>query len=89
MYEKKGILLPSKEQNVEFSLLHTPKLVTDVLVLFPSATCIPDAMLQRIDPTNPILVQYLTYVNPNVSVRVLFPKGAKGTSKADKASKKS
>ncbi|CAH1443931.1 unnamed protein product [Lactuca virosa] len=45
-------------------------------------------MLRRIDPANPILVQYLTSVNPNVTVGVLLTKGVEVTSKAAKASKK-
>ncbi|CAH1418779.1 unnamed protein product [Lactuca virosa] len=46
-------------------------------------------MLRSIDPANPILVQYLTTVNPNVQVGVLLPNGAEGTWKVVKASKKS
>lgn len=64
-------------------------MVTDDHVLFPSVARIPDAMLRRTDPANPILVQYFTSVNPNVTVGVLLPKGAEGTSKHAKAYKKS
>ena len=44
-YEKEGILIPSTDEKVEFSLLQTPKLVTDDPVIFPSVARIPEAML--------------------------------------------
>lgn len=62
-------------------------MVTDDHVLFPSVARIPDAMLRRIDPANLILVQYFTSVNPNVTVGVLLPKGAEGTSNHAKKNK--
>lgn len=59
-----------------------------MIQLFPSVARIPDAMLRRIDTTNPILVQYLASINTTVSVGVLLPKGAEGSSKVVKESKK-
>lgn len=63
-------------------------MVIDDPFLFPNVARILDAMLRRIDPANPILVQYLASININVTVGVIFPKGIEDSSKAVKAQKK-
>ncbi|CAI9285803.1 unnamed protein product [Lactuca saligna] len=45
-------------------------------------------MLRRVDPTNPVLVAYLTTINPSIGTGVLLSKDASGPSKKSKASKK-
>lgn len=60
----------------------------DDLEAFPFVARIPDAMLHKVDPAHPVLVAYLTKINPFVAIGVLLRKGIVGTSKRGKGSKK-
>lgn len=60
----------------------------DDLTKFPSVVRIPDAMLRRFEPTNPVLVEYLKTINPSIETGVLFPKVVGGRSKKSKVLKK-
>lgn len=88
VYEKEGVLVPFHDANAKFSIYQHPKVVYDDSVLFHHVARIPYAMLQKADPNHPILVHYLTTVNPNVQIGVLWPKGVERTSKGAKVSKK-
>lgn len=45
-------------------------------------------MLRKVDLAHPVLVNYLSMINPTIQVRVLLPKGAEGTMNVTKVSKK-
>lgn len=87
-YEKEGILVPEDEQAAEFSLYHFPKTVEDDPDMFPTVARIPNGMLRKVDPTNPILVAYLQTINPSIETSFLLPKSTSGPSKKRKESKK-
>lgn len=89
MYEKEGILVPADIPTVEFGVYQHPNNLADDLEVFPTVARIPDAMLRKVDPTNPILVAYLQSVNPSVKIGVLLPKGIAASSKRCKSPKKS
>lgn len=88
VYEQEEILVPSDVEAVEFSTFAAPRLLVDNLVIFPKVARIPDAMLRCIDLQHPILVKYLTSIDANGSVGVLPLKGAVGSSKVVKLTKK-
>lgn len=81
-------MVPSQYAKADFSIYQHPKVVSDDPMLFPTVARIQDAMLRKVDPAHPVLVHYLTTINPDVQIEVLLPKGAEGTSKAVKVSKK-
>lgn len=60
LYDKEGILVPFDVANAKFSNYRPPKVVSDDPILFPTVARIPYAMLQKVDPAPPVLVQYLT-----------------------------
>lgn len=88
MYEKEGIVVHEDEPKAEFSLYHHPKMVEDNQDEFPSVARILDALLRRVDPTNPVLEAYLTTINPLIETRVLLSKFVAGPSNKSKGSKK-
>lgn len=53
------------EEKAKFLKYHFPKEVTDDAEVFSNIARIPDAMLQRVDPTNLVLVEHLKTINPN------------------------
>ena len=65
-YEKEGILVPEGEQTADFSLYHFIKNTEDDQDMFPNVSRIPDGMLRKVDPTNPILLAYMKTVNPSI-----------------------
>lgn len=69
-------------------MYHYPKTLDDKPDEFPLIAHIPDAVLRRVDPTNLVLVAYLTTINPSVEPGVLLPKAAGDPSKKRKGSKK-
>lgn len=81
-------MVPSDVPKMKFSIYQHPKSVEDDPVLFPIVARIPDARRRQVHLANPVLVTYLTTINPNDQVGALLPKGAKGTSKIGKVSKK-
>ncbi|CAI9281406.1 unnamed protein product [Lactuca saligna] len=83
--KSEGILVPSDVPKEEFTLYQHLKTVEDDSEVFPTVARILDAMLQNVDPTNPVLVSYLTTINPNVEVGVLLQKLIRGTSKHEKS----
>ena len=62
--------------------------MTNDLDIFPTVAWIPDTMLQKFNPVDPILLAYLQTINPSIETGVLFAKGVVGTSKRIKGSKK-
>lgn len=52
--------------------------------VFLNVARIPDAMLQKFDPADPVLVAYLQTANPSIETGVLLPKGIEGNSKRGK-----
>ena len=79
---KEGILVPADEEKAIFHTYSCPKDAMDDLDEFPFATRIPDAMLKRIDPSNPVLVSYLATIDTSVETWILLPH------KSEKKSKK-
>lgn len=60
---------------MEFFIYQHPKSVEDDHVLFPIVAWILDAMLRKVDPTNPVLVTYLKTLNPDVHVGFFYQMG--------------
>lgn len=89
MYEKEGILVHADVRKAEFGIYQHSNTVEDNSEVFPNVTRIPDVMLRKVDPSNPILVAYLQTINHTFKTSVLLPKGIAGTSKRGKSSKKS
>lgn len=69
-------------------MYHYPKNIEDNPDMFPTVACIPDAMLQKVDPANPLLVDYLQTINTSIKTGVLLQKYTKGPLKKRGASKK-
>ena len=76
-YNKEGILVPNDEEKVDFQTYNYPKDVTDNAEEFPFVARIPDAMLERVDPKNPVLVPYLKNIDTNVETGKLLPREEK------------
>ena len=78
---RKGFLFP--RMFTKHNLLHTniQRLLEMIRRYFLMFLQIPDAMLSKLDLTNPMLIAYLSNIKPNVEIGVLLPKGIKGTSK--------
>lgn len=88
VYAKEGIEVPTDEEKAEFLKYHFPKEVKDDVEVFPNIARIPDAMLKRVDPVNPVLLEYLKSVNPDVQIGMLLSKIDEGPSKKSRKSKK-
>lgn len=73
-YEKEAIVVLEHEPKAEFSLYHHPKTLEDNQDAFPTVSRIIDAILRRVDPTNPVLVAYLTTINPSIEAAMLLSK---------------
>lgn len=67
-----------------FQTYHYPKDVTDKAEEFPLVARIPDAMLNRVDPTNSVLVAYLKNIDPNVETGKLLPREEKKSKRLKK-----
>ena len=80
-YDKEGILVPADEEKAIFHTYHCPKDTTDDLDEFTFAARIPDVMLKRIDPSNPILVSYLETIDTSVETGILLPQTSEKKSK--------
>lgn len=80
-------MVSSDEPVVEFVKYHYPRTVVDDEEVFASVARIPDAMLKKVDPTNPILVVYLQSINSSVETRVILTRTNEGCSKKSKKSK--
>lgn len=80
--------MPVDEPKAEFLKYHFLKSVEDDEEVFPSVARIPDAMLKKIDPLNPVLVAYLKTINPTIETEVLFPRSDEGSLKQYMKSKK-
>lgn len=65
-----------------------PKAMEDDPNMFPSVARFLDAMLCRVDPSNPVLIAYLKTINPSIETGILLPKSTGGPSKKSKGSKK-
>ena len=60
----------------------------DDIDVFPSVARVTDAMLQKVDPANLVLVEYLKTVNPSIETDKLLKKFNEGPSKKRRGSKK-
>lgn len=89
MFIRRILQVPTDVPKDKFGIHQYPKTVEDDSEGFPNVARLPDAMLRKVDPTNPILVAYLHTINPTIETVVLFPKGVAGTSERSKGSKKS
>ena len=68
-------------------MFHTyscPKDATDDLDVFLFAARIPDAMLKRIDPSNPVLISYLESIDSSVETGILLTQTTEKKSKKAK-----
>lgn len=81
-------MVPTDDAKEEFSIYQYPKTVEDDPNLFPSVTRIIDGMLRNVDPINPVLVTYLSRINPDAQIGVFLPMVIEGTSKSGKGSNK-
>lgn len=81
-------MAPADVPTLEFRIYQHLKHDEDDSQVFPNVARIQDAMLRKVDPTNPILVAYLLLVNPSVETGVFLPKGIVGCSKRGKSPKK-
>ncbi|CAH1428154.1 unnamed protein product [Lactuca virosa] len=88
VYEKEGILVPTDVPKAELTIYQHLKIVEDDSDIFPTVARIYNVMLSKVDPTNPMLIAYLSNINPNMETGDLLPKGVEGTSKRSKGSKK-
>ena len=80
--------MPTDEETVEFIKYQFPKDVTDDVEIFTHITIIPDAMLQCVDPTNLVLMEYLETINLDDGFGKLLPKETAAPSKKSRKSKK-
>lgn len=72
------------EQTAEFLLYLFPMTVEDDLETYSIVARIPDEMLRKVDPTNPILFAYMQTINPSIKTGFLIPKSTGATSKKRK-----
>lgn len=87
MYEKEGIFVPANDLKHEFVVYQHPKTMDDDSEIFPNIARIPDAMLRKVDPADPILVAYLQTINPSIETCYL-PKDVGSPSKERKSTTK-
>ena len=80
--------MPTDEETVEFMTYQFPKEVTDDSEIFTHIARMSDAILQRVDPTNLVLMEYLETINPDDGSGKLLPKEIVGPSKKLHKSKK-
>ena len=73
-YEKEGVLVPNDEPKAEFVKYHYPKTIKDDVSIFPSVARIPDGMLKKVDPSNPMLMAYLLTISKNDENGILLEK---------------
>ena len=66
--------MPTGEETVEFMTYQFPKEVTDDSEIFTHIARMSDAILQRVDPTNLVLMEYLETINPDDGSGKLLPK---------------
>lgn len=64
-----------------FHTYHCPKDASDDLGEFPFAAHIPDAILKRIDHSNPVLVSYLATIDSSVETGILLQQSSEKKSK--------
>ena len=88
VYAKEGIQVSDTHEVSESSTYHYLKTVEDNAKNFPNIARIPNVMLQKVDPVNPILVEYLTNISPSVETGTLLDVSAEGSSKNKRGSKK-
>lgn len=78
-YEKEGVLVPADE--LEFVRYLFPKTIEDDVTIFPLVARIPNGMLKKVDPSNPVLMAYLLTISTNDETGVLLAKPDEGSSK--------
>lgn len=88
VYKKENIMVPENEEKAEISMYHYPTTVGDSPEEFPIVARIPDAMLRKVNPANPVLVAYLQTINPCIQIRVALVKSTEGLLKKYRGSKK-
>lgn len=66
VYEKEGILVHVEDPKAEFGVYQHPKTVEDDLEVFSTFSRIPDAMIRKVDPVDPVLIAYLQTINPSI-----------------------
>lgn len=71
VYEKEGNLVSESDELVDFATYNFTKLVEDDVGIFPNVARIPDAKLQKVNPKNLILIEYLKTINPSIKTRKL------------------
>lgn len=71
VYEKEGNLVSESDELVDFATYNFTKLVEDDVGIFPNVARIPDAKLQKVNPKNLILIEYLKTINLSIKTRKL------------------
>ena len=66
--------MSADEETIEFMKYHFPKEVSDDAEIFTHIARILDAMLNHIDPTNYVLVEYMNNVDPSIETGKLLTK---------------
>lgn len=80
--------MPDDEETAKFRKYHFLKEVSDDAAIFTHIARITDAMLKRVDPTNSVLIEYMTTVDPRIETRKLLSKEDAGPSKKSRKSMK-
>ena len=79
--------MPADKPKAEFLKYHYPKAIEDDANVFPIVVRIPDGMLKKVDPLNPVLKAYLLSINTNDGIGILLSKHDEGSSKKSRKSK--
>lgn len=64
VYSHEGILIPSDVDVAQFALMTIPKIIVDDATIYPMVARIPDSMLNLVKPSNQLLVDYRSSMNP-------------------------
>lgn len=87
-YDKEGIRASDEEETAKFMKYHFSKEVSDDVEIFTLVARIPDIILKRVDPTNAVLLEYMTTIDPTIETGKLLTKEGAGPLKKSRKSKK-
>lgn len=73
IYSQENIIIPGGIEYAEFTMMTAPRVFVDDANVFLNVARIPDSMLKLIDPTNPLLVNYLLSIDSTTRIDVLPP----------------
>lgn len=74
IYNLENILIPDGIESVEFPTIAAPRVSMDDVNVFPNVVRIPNSMLKLVDPTDPLLINYLLSIDSTTTMTVLPPR---------------